>query len=151
MATPDQFSAILGDWSGLSRLWLDPSKDPFECTKSTTARKIINDQSLELNYLWSLEGENQSGKLIITFSDDGKANASWLDSWHMAHQMMHLEGSFTESDVTLLGGYAAPPGPDWGWSIKIELNDSSQWTFKMFNITPDGESSLAVQADFKQG
>ena len=50
--------------------------------------------------------------------------------------------------LSLLGSYAAPPGPDWGWRIVLEpLSETLQ--IRMDNITPDGEDLPAVEATYR--
>jgi hypothetical protein len=62
------------------------------------------------------------------------------------HAIMNFTGTCDEQGtVRVLGSYAAPPGPDWGWRIEIEPAAGS-WTLRMFNITPDGQEVLAVEA-----
>lgn len=52
--------------------------------------------------------------------------------------------------VDARGTYAAPPGPDWGWRIVIEPESRDGFRMLMFNITPNGEEALAVQATYSR-
>jgi hypothetical protein len=48
----------------------------------------------------------------------------------------------------MLGSYAAPPGPDWGWRITIRSASPAEFQIVMHNISPDGQEDLAVQIDY---
>ena len=83
---------------------------------------------------------------------DGQSRARviafWLDSWHMSDTIMSCEGTVDEDGAVEVGGfYAAPPGPDWGWTIRVEPTDDT-FRLLMHNVSPQGESALAVEAAF---
>jgi hypothetical protein len=45
----------------------------------------------------------------------------------------------------LYGTYPAGDGsPDWGWRIELDWCDPEHFTFRMFNVLPDGREALAV-------
>jgi hypothetical protein len=86
-----------------------------------------------------------------------QAMASWIDSWHMAHQMMVCRGSLRpDGTLAVQGAYAAPSGPDWGWRIVLDAREPDILRMTMINISPDtqgtpfarGEERLAVEAAF---
>ena len=63
--------------------------------------------------------------------------------------MMALQGTVdTNGQISLLGSYEAPPDPDWGWKIIIDVPGADKISIGMYNITPDGVKELAVQADY---
>jgi len=47
--------------------------------------------------------------------------------------------------ITLVGSYEAPPGPDWGWRTVIEPVTDDSFKLLMYNITPEGEETIAVE------
>ena len=51
---------------------------------------------------------------------------------------------------SVVGSYAAPPGPDWGWRVTIEPAQDDRFALVMHNITPDGKEHLAVEAAFSR-
>ena len=63
---------------------------------------------------------------------------------------MPCSGSAAEAAVSVKGHYAAPPGPDWGWRITVQLESAEQFRLIMHNITPDGEEMVAVEAVFSR-
>ena len=50
--------------------------------------------------------------------------------------------------MSALDSYPAPPGPDWGWRIVLDADAESGIRILMYNITPDGDEALAVEAQY---
>lgn len=148
MAIPSSISELSGKWQSINHLWLDPSKPARTSDSTAEVSQILNGQTLEIAYTWADKGKPQAGRLLINQTKDGEpVQAVWFDSWHMANQFMVMSGSQTENGVFLEGSYAAPPGPNWGWQIGIEVQDGG-WRLQMFNVTPDGQADLAVEAQY---
>jgi hypothetical protein len=53
-----------------------------------------------------------------------------------------------KATISVRGSYAAPPGPDWGWRIEITPDNNRKLRIVMFNIQPDGQEALAVEASY---
>ena len=74
----------------------------------------------------------------------GETGMAWADAWHMQNDLMLLADDPVEgADVSAVGSYAAPPGPDWGW--RISLHAQPDFRIVMHNITPDGEEQRAAE------
>jgi hypothetical protein len=81
----------------------------------------------------------------------GMASAYWIDTWHMGRQVMAAEGSISQSgEISVLGSFAVPPGPDWGWRTVITPDDGQELQITMFNISPEGLEELAVEASYSR-
>ncbi len=79
-------------------------------------------------------------------SDPGEVTAQWIDTWHMGESVMSCHGTAgDDGSIDVKGSYAVPPGPDW-W-IALDPDDGSL-RLRMYNITPDGEEAIAVDADY---
>lgn len=144
----------MGDWSGTNRLYLGDWKpeEPVHSSEATAnVKKRVGDQFLEISYTWSYEGKSQEG--ILIFGGDNKADtvsAFWTDSWHLAHQTMLCSGAENVDGVVSLGGtYKVEGHPDWGWRTEVAA-ESGRLVFKMFNVSPEGEESLAVEMDLRR-
>jgi hypothetical protein len=139
-----------GRWSGemqLFRPWI--SAEPASSASEMVIGPAAEGRFLSLSYDWSLEGERQSGLMLIKHDVKGSTiKAVWIDSYHMSGDFMVSTGVADDPQmISVLGSYAAPPGPDWGWRTVIaEVNNGVE--FSMFNITPDGEESIAVRASY---
>jgi hypothetical protein len=51
--------------------------------------------------------------------------------------------------VDVLGSYSYPPGPDWGWRITLSPGED-ELEMRMFNIHPEGQEDLAVEASYRR-
>jgi hypothetical protein len=103
-----------------------------------------------LQYTWAEDGMPQTGLLVVgPVIDGGGIHAAWIDSWHMPASFLLLEGAVgEEGNLALTGSYAAPSGPDWGWRVEIVPKPGETFQFLMYNVTPDGEESLAVEVTY---
>jgi hypothetical protein len=143
----------LGNYTGESLLhmaWLeDESQRIHKSPSSATVSETAQSTAIQITYQWEFEGTPQSGTCLLTFGDDHSATAAWTDSWHMVNQILHSKGEWcSPSEVSVLGHYAAPPGPDWGWRSTFSASDSGGFRLQMFNIMPDGTEIWAVDANY---
>ena len=151
MRFEDWKKALIGQWQGTTRLYLEPPPAAGVVSESRlTVAPIAGGNFLQLNYDWSHESEAQSGVLIVGYEEADAASAAWVDSFHMSARIMFCTGSVAEGAATLTGSYAAPPGPDWGWRIALKLVAADELQIVMHNIWPEGKEDLAVQADYKR-
>lgn len=149
MSIPEKLRSLSGNWTGNNRLhlpWLPEPTLDSDGTATVTSR--AGTQFLEIAYTWSHEGKPQEG--IIVLGGDNKTdavNAFWTDSWHMAHQLMSCEGKEgSNGSVSVKGSYKVEGHPDWGWRTEIDPGEDS-FVYKMYNVTPEGEESIAVEME----
>ncbi|MBN1297350.1 DUF1579 family protein [bacterium] len=137
----------LGKWQGTKKLWLSPGKKCRESDITVTVDQSALGRCAVITYGWSFAGEPQEGVLVLN-TDYGKGSiqAAWVDSFHMANGIMILKGGFTGQDkLDLIGQYAAPPGPDWGWRIELSALDEKTIRVITYNVTPGGDEQLAIE------
>lgn len=150
MTAFDQLKSCAGDWRGESQLVLSPGR-PAEVSESTMAvTPILQGRFVRVEQTWSRNNAEQQGVLLVGFDPkSGALSGHWVDTFHMGHAVMALAGSSTDGDtLDLLGSYAAPPGPDWGWRIVVEPKPNETLGITMFNIDPEGQEALAVKAEY---
>jgi hypothetical protein len=137
-----------GHWKGTSRLFFEG--DQYDSLSTADIHSIIQSQFINISYTWEIENESQDGQITFLASIAKTPTiATWLDSWHMRNKIMVCEGTMNPAGtVSLLGSYAAPPSPDWGWRIEIELQNEVLLVIRMLNISPEGEEELAVLAQY---
>lgn len=148
----DRLAACAGSWRGSNRLH-DPHTGRPEDTESTLVlATLLGGKFIRVDYTWSYQGAAQEGSILIGYeSERGKATAHWIDSWHMSDCVMACEGAVEDNgSVVVRGSYAAPPGPDWGWRIVLRPVDGPALHLVMYNVTPDGQEALAVEATFER-
>lgn len=147
MSIPDRIAELTGNWTGSSKLWLSPDAPARESASTAVVKLAAKGCCLAVEYTWAFEGKEQEGLLVLgPGGKPGSLSGVWIDSWHMSDMFMTLTGGIEDgSRISVLGSYAAPPGPDWGWRVAIEPGTD---TFKllMFNVSPEGVEALAVEA-----
>jgi hypothetical protein len=147
MMSPDHVSRILGNWKGSNRLWLSPDDPALVSEGRAAIETAAQGQHLIVRYWWRYDGREQDGVLLVAL-DKPDVTAVWADSWHMARDlMMCTVDDSADSVLSVSGSYAAPPGPDWGWRISVQL-ESGSLALRMFNIPPGAEEVPAVEANY---
>ncbi|WP_420627370.1 DUF1579 family protein [Candidatus Leptofilum sp.] len=150
MTVSKELMSLTGNWQGTNRLWLDPSEPARKSVATAVLQPTAKGKFATLHYSWADAGQPQEGLLLFGANGD-QVDAAWVDSWHMQHVMMYCTGEIQpDGGISVLGSYAAPPGPDWGWRITIQPLSEAQFKFLMHNITPEGEAALAVEVLFER-
>lgn len=149
------FLELAGRWTGSNRLHDPHTGKPEDSPSRLVIAPLLGGKFIRLDYTWNHQGKPHEGSLLVGFnSQTSELSGHWIDSWHMAPTAMILRGSMVDGgELSLLGSYAAPPGPDWGWRIDIELrnlDDRPAIELRMTNINPDGKTEPAVEATWKR-
>lgn len=153
MSIPEKLNGLYGEWAGSNRLHLGdwhPVKPIHDSNATAFVRERVGGQFVEIAYTWEHEGKPCEGLLIL--GGDNKTDtvsAFWTDSWHMAHQMMFCTGTQVDGNVSVKGSYKVDGHLDWGWRTELILGND-EFKYKMYNISPDGEESIAVEMDLKR-
>ena len=138
-----------GEWTGSNRLWMMPGTDAEDSAATAEIGFSGQGKFAELRYTWATEGEPEDGLLLLRELHGG-VQAVWGDSWHTPDGFYLWNGEILDGVVVVRGSYTAPTGPDWGWRIEIDTRQTDGLHLSMFNITPDGEEMLSVQAVYSR-
>jgi hypothetical protein len=144
MLLGSDFAALAGRWQGRNAVYLPGQPDIVSETSGTVAL-AAQGQVLTWTYTWAENGRAQDGLLAF-----GQANGAWYDTWHTGGAFMIFRAEPAEAAMSLLGSYAAPPGPDWGWRINFQVESANAFRLVMYNITPDGQEYLGVEATYER-
>ena len=139
-----------GQWQGENRLYLS-TDDPGEVSTSTVSfTGLLANTFVRIDQTWAYQGSPQAGSFLIGFEPKfSRVSAHWVDTFHTGRKVIAFTGAPREDQmIEVLGAYAAPPGPGWGWRIQIGLKPAGQLEIRMFNITPEGKEELAVLATY---
>lgn len=150
MSLHEKLAALEGSWKGTNRLNLAWLPDPIRESASTAVVALRGaGQGLGIAYTWEYEGKAQEGVLLMVGAKDSDAvSAAWTDSWHSAHTLMNCKGTVDENGVVnVKGTYSVPDHPDWGWRTEI-VPDGDKFKYLMFNVSPEGEETWAVETEF---
>jgi hypothetical protein len=126
-----------GRFAGAHRLWFMPG------TPAHVSDGALEITAERLSVRWAHEGAAHAGELVLS----GPAPAcrgDFTDTFHAAAGLV-LHGHVLGGTVLLYGTYPAGDGsPDWGWRIVLDWCDPDRFSFRMFNVLPDGTDVLAV-------
>lgn len=149
MTIPTKLTTLVGPWTGAHRLWLSPAEPVRESAATATVTLAGQGKFISIAYTWAEDGPQDGLLMIGQAANSDTVHAAWIDSWHYSDKLMNCVGSLTpQGGFSVKGFYPAPPGPDWGWRIVIEPHASDAWQMLMFNVTPEGQEQLAVEALF---
>lgn len=153
MSAPGSLKKLVGRWTGTSRLfrpWLSPEESASESSASVAL--AARGRFATIEYTWEVDGEPQEGLLLIgSENGDGAVQAVWIDSWHMSDKSLTCLGGIDGAGVIdILGSYAAPPGPDWGWRTVIDPGEGASFEIVMYNISPEGEQMVAFRNRYER-
>jgi len=150
MKVATSLANLAGSWSGANHLWMMPG-EPAHDSETTMAVAVGSRGAYAtLEYTWAEGGEPQEGLLVIgPVSEHNAVSASWIDTFHTGGTFMLLQGvTGKEGKIVLKGSYSVPDNPDWGWQIHITPKPGDTFQFTMYNVSPEGEEYLAVEATY---
>jgi hypothetical protein len=152
MTTLDVLFSLGGTWRSTYRLFLSPSDPAYECPSEASIKPLARGRFAQIDYTWAFKGDPQQGSLIVGLDKKGgSVDAVWIDSWHMGDKIMVCHGTLRADGVAdFRGVYSAGTGPDWGWRTLIEPRARDSFRLVMFNITPEGQKDLAVNATYRR-
>jgi len=150
MSAFDRLSACAGSWRGTNRLQDPHTNAADESPSSLVVNPVLGGRFVRLDYTWAYHGKPQEGSLLVgRDAKPGEVTAHWIDSWHMGDTVMACRGAAVDNGaLSVRGSYAAPPGPDWGWRTTITPDGGDALRVVMYNVTPDAQEQLAVEASY---
>ena len=138
-----------GSWQGRSKLQ-DPIQGGVdESSSNLEVTRVLSGKFVRLDYDWSYRGEPQEGSLLFGFDPESReVSAHWIDSWHMGRAVMACKGrNEGDGSYRVTGSYSIPGADAWGWRIELDVQGEPA-TVVMYNISPQGEEFLAVEASY---
>lgn len=140
--------AARGLWRGTTRLTLGPDADVSPTEASIMP--AIGGRFWRLAYTWTRDGQPQEGELLVGYQPQADvATVHFVDTFHTGHSVMACTGTVGDDGVVaVVGSFAAPSGPDWGWRIAIAPVGRESLRVLMHAVSPEGEVSEAVEADY---
>ena len=151
MSVLDQLIKCAGRWVGRNVLQDPHAGIADESPATATITQVLGGRFVRLDYTWAYKGQPQQGSLLIGHdASAGIVTGHWIDSWHMGNKLMACEGPVDASGtISVRGSYTAPPGPDWGWRM-IVTSAPERLSLVMYNIFPEGQEELAVEAGYSR-
>jgi hypothetical protein len=153
LAPPFDLDQLIGEWEGAARTYFEPDNVADESRWRGSIRAVVPGRFLLHEYrsippTGSVIGALQGAMLFGDERDAGLHVCAWNDSFHMSKSTMISRGPRAPRGFSVLGSYAAPPGPDWGWRTSFDLITPDRLVILMTNISPEGEESRAVEIEY---
>jgi hypothetical protein len=154
MSVPVILEKLVGKWRGVNRLhttWI-PENPMRETISMAVIELTARGRFLKIEYDWTYDEAVQEGLLLIgNEKEKDSIKAFWIDSWHLSDKFMVSEGRCEKDGIiSLKGFYTVPDHPDWGWRTVIEPERDNAFRIVMYNVSPAGEESLAVEMQLKR-
>jgi hypothetical protein len=141
--------ACAGPWTGTNQLFFPP-EPPRESASELGVASVIGGKFVRIDYTWAFEGAPQEGSLLIGF-EGGQFTIVWGDTWHMGDKLMLSTGAAgADTTIDVFGTYAVEGYPDWGWRTVLRAEAADRLQLQMYNVSPEGESTLAVDAGYSR-
>lgn len=153
MSVPENLEKLVGEWNGTNRLYLSwMAESPFDSESKALVDFSAKGFFLKIEYDWFYEEKLQEGLILIGKEKKSELVRSfWIDSWHLSDKFMVSEGKVKDDGaVSIKGYYAVSDHPDWGWRTVIESENENAFKVIMYNVSPEGEETLAVEAKYKR-
>lgn len=101
-------------------------------------------------YKGSIQGKPHEGLALYGYNNkQGIFQSAWVDSFHNSTSILLSLGKIVAGVYSGLGNYESNEGsPPWGWRTEIRMDTSDSIVISMFNITPDGKETLAVETKY---
>jgi hypothetical protein len=144
---------LAGHWEGKTQTWFEPGVLADESVMKGQIRPVLDGRFMLHEYSGSLNGKPFSGIAIYGYElSSGKFQTAWIDSFHMGTGIM-LSQSLPNSEVFDVKGSYASGEEDtepWGWRTEVILKDNDTLVLTAYNITPEGEESIATETIYKR-
>ncbi|KAA5535057.1 DUF1579 domain-containing protein [Taibaiella lutea] len=138
----------------MARTWFEPDKVANEATIEGTIKPVLGGRLMMHEYKSSFTGNPLEGITIFGYDLNTRSyQSAWIDSFHMGTGIMFSKDKTEDSLFNVLGGYEVHYNKEdqiWGWRTKMELEDADTLVITSYNITPEGEESLANEIRYKR-
>lgn len=144
---------LAGNWEGKTRTWFEPGVLADESEMKGQIRPVLDGRFMMHEYSGSLNGKPFSGIALYGYDlSSGKYQVAWIDSFHMGTAIMLSESSRTSENLDVTGSYSGgeEQAEPWRWRTEINLEDEHTLVITAYNITPDGEESMATETLYKR-
>ncbi len=152
MATNALFRNLIGKWSGICKTWFEPDKLSDESIVHGEFTFVLGSSFLRHVYSGEIQGKPRNGEELIALNSvTEQYEVNWIDDFHMNYAMLFSQGPATPTGFSVTGEYGVELNqPKWGWRTQYDLQNRDSLTITSYNISPDGEESIALEVKYKR-
>jgi len=136
-----QLQKLVGTWTTVSRMWMEPGKPPVETTGTAEVKSILGDRYVEEHHAGTFMGKPFNGQGMTGYDNLRKKYVStWVDN--AGTGIMRMEGSYdaAKKTMTMIAEEIDPmSGKLKPFKITDTFDSDKQHTFAMFEAGPDGK------------
>lgn len=143
---------LSGGWSGTVKVWFEPGQLISEGAVRGRIRGVLGGLFVIHEYEAKYMDETEHGVALHGYDlDASRYESAWIDSFHTGTQIMFSRGVPKATLHAVTGSYGNEnEGETAGWRTEIELKSPDRLLIQMFNVTPQGRESLAVEFDYRR-
>jgi Protein of unknown function (DUF1579) len=148
-----RLAAMAGDWEGRFRLWFQPGTPAEDSVQRGSIRLVGSGRFLLHEYEGECVGEPFEGVALWAYHlDENAFECAWGESFGTGTSIMFSTGRVEDGRFGALGSYGAGDGsPErWGWRTELSQPDAEHLDIRMFNVTPAGQETLAVEVNYRR-
>lgn len=138
--------ALVGNWEGTTRTWIEPEQLFDESLTKGTIRAITSGHFLLYEYSGSVQGEPCEGMMIwgydivrnlfqIVWTDSFHTGTGIINSSGLAPATFSAQGKLNNSEECQL----------WQYRTELELIDNETLLIKSYSISPEGEEYKMIE------
>lgn len=147
-----RLARMAGRWEGATKVWFEPGDPADTSPQSGVIRLLGGGRWLLHEYEGAFRGKPQQGVALLAFHlDAGAYESAWVDSFHTGTSIMSSTGPVDDGQFNALSSYGdGQGGPPWGWRTQFEQPADDELILRMFNISPQGAETLAVETRYRR-
>ncbi|OYU81214.1 MAG: hypothetical protein CFE23_05460 [Flavobacterium sp. BFFFF1] len=150
-ATPGDMQKLLaeesGNWSGESKMWMDPTKAPEVTTMKGELKMVLGGRYQEGKYTGTAMGAPFEGKGLVAYNNaTGKFEQTWTDN--MGTGIMFMTGTYDSAAKTITySGECVDPATKQPKKIKqiYQIVDANTRKLEGFDTGPDGKEYKTME------
>jgi len=143
-----ELQKLIGSYLGRTKTWLDPSAPADESISEMRVQALLGGRWLRLEDWGHVAGTPRAGEMLLGFHRDaGQFELCWIDSFHTGTAMMRSVGKPRGDGIIAVTGSYEAGSQTWGWRTEFELQETL--TVRAYNISPDGNETIAVETEWR--
>jgi len=147
----EQFAKMNGDWTFVSKMWMDPGAPPQTTEGTAKCEMILGGRYQQMTVSGNMMGMEFKGIGINGYDNALKV---WISSWidNFGTGMMYMEGKFDEASqkIVYTGKMVDPmTGKMMDEKQTIKIVDEKTMEMEMFNVV-DGKEFKSMEIVYKK-